>query len=177
MTQVTLPSFRRFTFRGTSAYFEDLVAQINAPVLSKLTIDFLRQFTFTVPHLLQFMRTSENLSLRAIRLHFSRDHRAFSLGTEYLESALFLRVIFEHIAWQVSSAVPIVSGLQPVLSAVEQLTFSREVHNRSPEWHDEVDWCELLRLFNNVQTLRVQDELVGKISCSLESDNGEHLPT
>jgi hypothetical protein len=141
----------------------------------------LRQFnqrTFTVPCLLQFIRTSKNLGLTTIWFHFLSD--GLVLRREFpRKSAItpfFIKVLCRHLDRQVSSAVQIVSGLQPVLSSVEQLTLSHEVHNQSSERHDEVDrtqWRELIRPFSNVQTLHVQGELVGKISRSIQSDDGE----
>jgi hypothetical protein len=174
MSQVTLPNLRRFQFLGTSAYLEGLVAQIITPVLSVLRVELFNQLTFTVPRLLQLMSTSENLSLMAIWLYFRRD--GFLLGIKPEESTFFLLVLCRHLDWQVSSAVQIVSGLQPVLSAVEQLTLIHGVHDLSSEWHDEVDhaqWRELIRPFSNVQTLHVEDELVSNISRSLQSDDDE----
>jgi hypothetical protein len=178
MTQVTLPNLRQFEFRGTSAYLEGLVARISTPALSILRVELFNQLTFTVPRLLQFMHISENLTLKAVWLDFRGTD--FILRREDLDKStftpLFLKVICEHLDWQVSSAIQIVSGLQPVLSAVEQLTLIHEVHYLSSEWHDEVDrtqWRGLIRPFSSVKTLHVQDELVGNISRSLQSDYGE----
>jgi hypothetical protein len=87
------------------------------------------------------MHTSEHLNLTAIWLDFYGD--GFVLRTEYLGKStfmpLFLKVICRHLDWQVSSTVQIVNGLQPVLSAVERLTLSHKVHNRSSEWHNEIN--------------------------------------
>jgi len=46
----------------------------------------------------------------------------------------------------------------------------------SSEWHNEADrtqWRELLKSFSNVKTLQVDKELVGQLSRSLLSDDGE----
>jgi hypothetical protein len=132
---VTLPNLRRFVFRGMSAYLEGLIARISTPVLSVLRVELFHQLTFTIPRLLQFMHTSENFGITSISLNFLRDE--FALRTEYrgepTSVPFSLKTLCTHLDWQVLSAVQIVSGLQPVLSAVEQLRLSHEDHNRSSE--------------------------------------------
>jgi hypothetical protein len=178
MIQVTLPSLRQFWFTGKSVYLEGIAVRIDTPVLSNIQVRFFNQLTFTIPRLSQFIHASGNLSFRAIWLDFLSG--GFALGTEYqgksTTSAFTLCIVCGHLDWQVSSAVQILSSLQPVLSVVEQLTLRHEQHNRSAEWHNVVDrtqWHDLLRPFSNVKTLHVQNELVGKISCSLRTDDGQ----
>jgi hypothetical protein len=60
-TPVTLPNLRWFEFQGVSAYMEAVVGRITTPRLEKLSIQFFKQLTFSVPRLLQFMNTTENL--------------------------------------------------------------------------------------------------------------------
>jgi hypothetical protein len=178
MIKVTLPNLRRFWFGGKSTYLEVLVARINTPVLNNLQVRFHNQVTFPIPHLSQLIRIPGNLSFRAVWLDFLS--RGFTLGTihqgKLTTPAFTLWVFCEHLDLQVSSAVQILSALHPVFSVVEQLTLRHERHNRSSERHNVVDrtqWRELLRPFNNVKTLYVQNELVGKISCSLRSGVGQ----
>jgi hypothetical protein len=59
MTPVTLPNLHRFRFLGVSAYLDALVHRITAPRLEKLEIYFFDQRTFSVPYLLQLMKTTE----------------------------------------------------------------------------------------------------------------------
>ena len=178
ITHITLPNLRTFSFKGVSAYLECLLAPISAPVLSTLHIRLFSQLTFTVPHLLQFIDTSETLSFSTVHLAFRND--VAELLTFPLERQryypFYVRIMCRHLDWQVSSAAHILDILQPVLSAVEELRLSHEEHNRSSEWHNEVDrtqWRQLLRPFSNLKTLYVQNELVGKIARSLPSDDGE----
>ena len=60
-THITLPNFRFFVFRGVSAYLEAIVCRITTPRLETLSIRFFKQLTFSVPRLVQFMNTAENL--------------------------------------------------------------------------------------------------------------------
>jgi len=70
----------------------------------------------------------------------------------------------------------ILDTLQPVLSAVEQLTLRHNNHYQSSEWHKEVDrtqWRAVLRPFGNLRTLHVHNEFVGQLAPSLQTDNEE----
>jgi hypothetical protein len=177
MTQVILPNLRRFWFQGTSVYLEGLVARISTPILSALHITLFNQLPFAIPRLLQFMCMSESLSFRAVCLDFLPD--GFVLSTDHQGKTtfrpFFLMILCEHPDLQVSSAVQILSALQPVITVTEQLTLGHVARFRS-SWHNQVNhtqWRELLRLFRNVETLHVQNELVGEVSLSLQSDDGE----
>ncbi|KAI0255453.1 hypothetical protein BJV78DRAFT_674038 [Lactifluus subvellereus] len=178
MTHVTLPNLRWFSFKGVSAYLEGLLARISVPVLSNLTIMLFNQLTFTVPRLLQFMNTSETFSFSTVQLAFDDDFAelvAFPLGGQRVYPFM-VQVMCRHLDWQVSSTAQILDTLQPVLSVVEKLTLNHVRHNRSSEWHNDVDraqWRQLLRPFSNLKTLHVQDELVGKLARSLQADDGE----
>ena len=81
-----------------------------------------------------------------------------------------------HLDWQVSSAIQILTALHPVLSSVEQLTLSYVEHSQSIEWHNNIDrtqWRGVLRPFGNLKTLHIQNTLAGRLSRSLQIDDGE----
>jgi hypothetical protein len=73
MAHVTLPNLRLFSFEGFSDYLENLLSRISAPVLSVLHLHIFSHVFIPVelPHLLQFMQTSENLVFNALELAFS----------------------------------------------------------------------------------------------------------
>ena len=175
ITQVTLPKLRRFVFQGTATYLEGLVAWISAPSLSSLGVNLYSQLSFTVPHLLQFMETSENLRFSAIKITFYA-FAVFLMAEPLNNPPLQLYIMCRHLDWQVSAAVQVLGALSPVFSVVEQVTLAHEEHDQSSEWHNDVDqrlWRELLRPFTNTETVHVQDDLVDKIFRSLLSDDGE----
>jgi hypothetical protein len=171
-----LPNLRIFVLHGTARYLEGLVSRISAPSLSILRVYLFNQLSFTFPHLLQFVQTSENLTLSAVQLTFTA-HSVFLHAVPWKwDSHLKLEIVCRHLDWQVASAVRLSDTLSPVLSVVEQVAFSYEEHNQSSEWHNDVDrrqWRELLRPFANAKTIHVQDGLVSQIFRSLPSDDGE----
>jgi hypothetical protein len=176
LNMATLPNLCRFAFTGVSDYLEDLVARISAPSLSFLRVKFFDQLPITVPRLLQFMQTSDGLSFSSVKFAFKEYSVHVTTDPWTAGSSLELQIICDHLDGQVASAVQIFGTLSPILSVVEEVTFSYEEHKQSSELHNDVDrrqWRELLRPFTNAKIICVQDELVGKLSRSLSSANGE----
>jgi hypothetical protein len=175
---VTLPSLHNLQFHGVSTYLEALVNRITAPRLKKLQIDFFSQLRFSVPHLLQFMNTAENLRFDSADLIFFDkrvDAVVYPRG-EFKMYALSIIVSCWHLDWQVSFAVQISNSLSQMFSAVEHLTLEHEEHSQSSEEHNEVDrneWRRLLRPFSNVKTLRIDKGLAEDLSRCLELEDGE----
>jgi hypothetical protein len=178
MTHVTLPNLRQFRFQGVSAYLEAVVRRITAPRLEKLGFQLFHQLTFFVPHLLQFINTAENLRFDSVKFGFSKGEVHVEVySPEAKVHTLQMKVRCWHLDWQVSSVAQIFNSLSQIFSKVEDLTLQHEVHIRSSEEHNEVDlteWHKLLRSFSNVKTLRVDDDLVEELFCSLRLDDKEH---
>jgi hypothetical protein len=171
----TLPNLRWFSFRGTATYLERLVAQISAPSLNKLHVYLFNQLSFTFPLLLQFMQSSENLRFTSVHVNFGALAVSLHAVPWSLSSPLVLVINCRHLDWQVASTAQSFGTLSPLLSVVEQVTFSYKRHGRSSEWHNDVDqrqWRELLTPFTNAKTIHVQDELVHNILRPLLSDDG-----
>ena len=177
-THITLPNLRWFGFQGISAYLETLVRRITAPRLERLIILFFKQLTFSVPRLLQFINTTENIRFDSAKFKFSREQVDvnFYSQEEAEKHPLSVSIHCWHLDWQVSSVGQIFSSLGQIPSTVEHLTLQHWVHSKSSEGHNEVDrteWHKLFEPFNNVKTLRVGDGLVGALSLCLRLDDGE----
>ena len=179
-TLITLPNLSFFEFGGVSAYLEALLSHINAPLLRRLNIIFFNQLSFSVPHLGQFVTITENI--RFSRVDFLFYHKAvvvfMFLSASALIPSLSIRVYCDHLDWQVSSMTQILNVLNPLFSAVVDLSLdyrsqklSLDQHNRA----DRIQWRDFLGSFRNVQTLRVHNGLVGEVSRCLELD-GEPVP-
>jgi hypothetical protein len=173
--RVTLPNLRHLVFKGVNVYLEGLLPQLTTPRLRTLEVTFFNNLTYAVARLLQFMRTLESLRFLALRLNFTRN--GITLTAKHRADGIFspFRMLIDcrHLDWQVASAVQVFNGLAPLLSIVEKLTLGYDEHDLSTELHNEVDptlWRELLRPFNNVKKLHVQNEFFGSFSQSLLSD-------
>jgi hypothetical protein len=89
-THVTLPNLRLFWFRGVSAYLEAVVCRITTPRLEMLQIQLFKQLTFSVPRLVQFLNTTENIwfdnavftfgDKRVVVVMFSREADTYAFG-------------------------------------------------------------------------------------------------
>ena len=177
-THVTLLNLRWFWFQGVSAYMEAVVQRITTPRLEKLSIHFFKQLTFSVPRLLQFMNTTENLRFDSATFKFYKDDIDVVVypSEEGEMYALSMTIYCWHLDWQVSSVAQIFNLLGQRLSTVEHLTLKHEVHSRSSEEHNEVDrtvWRKLLRSFRNVKTFCVDDGLVKELSRCVRLEDGE----
>jgi hypothetical protein len=176
IAQVTLSGLRLFVFRGTSAYLEGLVSRMIAPSLSILEIYLFNHLSFTIPRLLQFMQSSENLRFNAVDIRFGARLVELQVMPWTSHPSLRLRIGCEHLDWQVASVAQIFHTLSPVLSVVEKVRLTHEEHNQSSESHNDVDrtqWRELLRPFANAKAIHVQEDFVDKISRSLPSHDGD----
>ena len=176
---ITLPNLRNLWFHGVSAYLEALVHRITTPRLERVLITFYNQLTFSVPRLVQFMNTTENLRLDTAKFVFDGEEVYVEVcppGEAKMKPAFIISVICWHLDWQVSSVAQIFNSLGHLFSVVEHLTFKHQGHSRSSEEHNEVDrteWRKLLRPFRNVKTLRIYNGLVEQLSRCLELEDGE----
>ena len=176
---ITLPNLCLLRFGGVSAYLEALVHRIITPRLEKLKIVFFNQLIFSVPHLAQFMNTTENLRFNIAKFWFSDEHvhmQVYPPGGAKMKPAFIINVTCQHLDWQVSSVAQILNSLGHLFSVVEHLIFEHDEHSRSSEEHNEVDrteWCKLLRSFRNVKTLWIGNGLVEQLTRCLELEDGE----
>jgi hypothetical protein len=178
ITTAALPNLHQIKYRGVSAYLEALVQQITASRLEKLHVVYFNQLTFSIPRLVQFMNTTENLRFDSGRFRFDDDKVYVHIyPRDRAEmNTLFINVDCWYLDWQVSSVAQIFNSLSQLSSAVEHLTFEHEVHSRSSEEHNEVDrteWHKLLRPFRNVKTLYFGNGIVEQLSRCLELEDGE----
>ena len=179
ITTATLPNLHQINYRGVSAYLEALIQQITASRLEKLHVYYFNQLRFSIPRLVQFMNTTENLRFDSATFMFNDKQvnvRIYPLDGAEMNPPLYIDVDCWYLDWQVSSMAQIVNSLSQLSSAVEHLTLEHEVHSLSSEEHNEVDrteWRKLLRSFRNVKTLWIGNGLVEQLSRCLELEDGE----
>ena len=178
-THITLPNLRLFWFRGASAYLEAVVCRITAPRLERLYIRFFKQLSFSIPRVLQFMNSTENLRFDDAKIMVQDKQIFLEMFLRDADPVTYnfrVRVDCWHLDWQVSSIAQISNGLSQVCSSVESLTFEHEVHSQSSEGRNDVDpiqWRNLLGSFSNVKSLHVEG-LVEELSRCLQVDDGGH---
>ena len=174
-----LSSLTFLSFRGTSEYLEDLVAQIKAPCLNLFNIQFFYQLPFDVPHLLRFISRSRKLrSPKRATVSFYYNcakivlgPREGTVGPRYFS----LRVLCGGSNRQVSSVTRICNQSLALLSKVGRLDVKGN-DCLQPGWQDDMDnaqWLELLCPFVAVERLHISERLAPLVLPALQGLTGE----
>ena len=181
---VTLPALRRLTFRGMSVYLDNLVAQINAPLLEQLSATLFFELAFTLVNLTELIHRTEGLRCLVARVIFNKECASIDAGhyEQWVtgKGGLHISVTSEPLDWQMDSAIQVCSALG---STVEELTLDLDVNGMSLGWENTLDnmlWHELLLPFIGVKKLHIGSSLTLEFSRALESVAGglvlEFLP-
>jgi hypothetical protein len=183
LRRAALPTLTHLIFRGSNEYLEDLVAQIDASLLSHVNITFFNQLVFQVPHFSQFINRMEMLkSLKLAEVESSsRGGVSITFDQSLAEPSatgrlghLSLRILCEELDWQISSMSQICSQCSPLLAGVERLDVRADYLRLG--WQDDmdtIDWLDLFRPFTAVESLSVSGALGPHIAPALEEASGE----
>ena len=175
---VTLPTLRKLTFRGVDIYFDNLVAQIDAPLLEQLTLTLFFDTTFILVNMTKFISRIEGFECPSARIYFQRDCVSIDAGhhKQRRPEKLSLRVNCEPLDWQFDSAAQLCSALRKVMSTVDDLTLDFQPYRMPSDWEntrDDMLWNELLLPFLGVKTLYIDSPLLTlDFSQALESATG-----
>lgn len=168
LPRVMLPALTWLELGGVSEYFEDVVAQVEAPLLDYFKITFFHQLTFDVPELSQFIdRAAKLKSLGRAVVVFNHHDVKITLyppeGTAVF-GRLQLGISCGELKSKVTSMAQICAQSLPFLPSVEQLNFHKDPsYSFRPDTKNGIEnryWLELLRPFTAVQTLHISDGLV-----------------
>jgi len=183
---VTLPNLHPFAFQGESVHLVALLPHITTPLLKKLYIRLLDQHTFaslSVPHILQFVITTENFtglfSSAVLRVNIWDISVVLYPDAEARMYSLCLYIHHPYSDRQVEFTAHYLDILRPILSEVMHLILEYPEDITSAEsarWHDQQDriyWRKVLGAFRNVKTVSMHKGLVEKVSRSLRLDGGQ----
>jgi hypothetical protein len=174
----TLPSLKKFWFRGVSAYLESLVAQIKVPLLEQLSITLFNQIAFALPHLSHLISITEGFKLPEASVYFYPDNVSVTTtphGSAWSDVGPFqVRVMCKQLDWQIDCAAQVCQALIPALSDIERLALEFFYRNIPIELQngeiDSTTWNDLLRLFIGVKELYIYATLLGELSRALQVD-------
>jgi hypothetical protein len=169
---VTLPALRRLTFRGEDVHLDNLIAQINTPLLERLSLTLFFDLAFNFMNLTEFIHRTVGSGRLVARVIFNEDGASIDAGPHEQRDIwkLNLRVNCESLDWQIDSATQVCGALGNVLSAIEELTFDLDVDGMPSDWESRLDsmlWHDLLLPFIAVKRLRLTSSLT--LSQALES--------
>jgi hypothetical protein len=176
-TPISLLNLRYYNFSGSNAYSEALLSRIIAPHLEVVSISFWEKRSLSVSCLLEFMGTSEDLRLGSASLSFDGGGaRLVVYPNRTSRVSVFSMFIGGGPGRRVSNAAQVLTSLSPLFSSVVYLSLDYKGDDSLPELQNEADpadWRVLLRSFHNVTVLFVIERVVGKLSRSLQLDDGE----
>ena len=175
---VTPPTLRlrQLTFRGVDAYLDNLVAQINTPLLERLDLTLLFDLNFDIVNLAQFIHRTEGLRCHVAQVIFNKDGVSIDAASYERHSNnignLHLHIYCGPLDWQIDSATQVCGALGNVLSVVEELTLDLNEVGMPPDWEntlDNITWNELLFPFIGVKKLHIGFSLILELSRALGS--------
>jgi hypothetical protein len=176
-TRTLLPALTELRFYGVSEYLEDLVVQIDAPLLDNLKIYFYHQFIPDTAQLAQFINRLPKLkALDVAHVDFRDDGVRLKLGRAFEKGGL--RISYEAIDSQVLSVVQICTSslFQAFSTTVECLYICNSHTHRSSQLvalGESIHWLELLRPFTSVKSLYLSVETVPCIARAFQELFGE----
>jgi hypothetical protein len=162
-SRVVLANLEEFQFKGGSSYLEALSARIEAPSLRKLSITTDAFTHIEFPFLLELISGAADLSFQFARLRFKHN----------------LSLVMDHEElWTGNGAFKLISSgktLQDTqvlgmlgfkLSAIKSLLIEYP-HQRRKADVDRAGWHRVLRLFGDLEILRVANESVHQLESAL----------
>jgi len=149
MTYVTLANLRWFTFKGVSAYLEELLPRIATPLLEKFEIGFFNQSDVSIPHLQHFINTTEKFRFNCATLKFYDELisvEAYPSDQAGMEPPFQMSI--EYRIFDPEPQMAIMASMVQVLNALEYY---------SPRWRlllSSITWVRLLCSGNLTSTMR-----------------------
>ena len=163
-TRVVLPSLTSLQFIGVSDYLEELLAQIDAPLLQTLSVTFCDR-DVRIPQLLRFVNCAERLG-PPIRVMVEFDFDMVLL--KFMPSDSFeVAIICDNLAGQVSSMALGCRELLPLLARVERLDLYCDRLRPSTESVNPRHWLEFFQPFTNLQNLYVSRKVWSQLAPAL----------
>ena len=167
-TRTVLPVLTRFSFYGFFEFLEHFVAQINAPQLDCLAIEYMEYWDeeevadYQISQLCKFIDRLDKLKLswfQRMDLHIQPNTVIIELVHEG-QASLKLSIQDEGI-------IQVLRQLCGILSNVDHL-FISSWDTECTELGDEILWLQLLRPFTAVKVLSVQNNLSHHVAFALK---------
>ncbi len=174
LTRTILPALIHLCFRGVTEYLEDLVAQIDVPLLAEIDISFFNQLVFRISQLPEFLYRTERLKrLDHADMVFHANFIDITLSSQTGTAdpaKLKLGISCRTLDWQLSSLAQVCDLCLPTLSTWERLRI-REAYSSLRHWEDEIEnaqWHELLQPFTTIKNLHLSKEVASHVAPALQ---------
>ena len=167
-----LPALTYIGFLGTPEYMEDLLAQIDTPLLENVNIGLFDQEVLEVSELAKFVyRTDKLSSLNQAEVTFRSDYISITLSPVMVTDpkTFILNLTCPEFALRLSYVARFCASCLPDLSPFEFLhiivpfhhTWQNVINNSDPQWLD------LLCLFNSVKDLHLSRRVAPHVAQAL----------
>ena len=176
LTRVVLPSLTILSFKGVSEYLEDLVSQIDAPLLHKVDVVFFNQLIFDILQLYQFIDRLGKFEVPTqADIVFYEDSVLITLPDSdsawaSKQTRLALEISCGEPDWQTSSLAQICGPSFPLIYTLERLNVL-EKKDWPPYWPDDMEntqWLELLQPFTAVRELHLPQTIAQRVALALK---------
>ena len=185
LTRVVFPSLTFLELGGEIEYLEDILSQIEAPMLTEIYFSIFNQVVFDTPLLGHFILRSDTfMTSHTACVDFRRDLVGVTLlGQEMADNnkkAIWLNISCKALDWQLSAATQVLNSFVSYIPTLESLEI--EIDHRN--WQGEIEaiqWRECLHLFASVKKMTLGHEdlvrLVLPVVQELSAETGtEVLP-
>ena len=174
---LSLADLEEFEYQGTFEYLEALAAQLSAPFLKKLSITITNELESanindTFKYLSRLISGAAAFAFPFARVRFKdglsivMDHDELWTGRGAFELRFSNRMY--HFYGDMEHVAEICRVLAPMPSTVQSLLLEDGHRNRWAEEPERDGWHELLRVFDNVKTLRVAGRYVEELDKALK---------
>jgi len=161
LARVVSPNLTSLGFSGDVKYLEDVLSQIETPMLIQSDFWFFNRLVFDTPLLGHFIRRTETfMTIYRARIHFfswavkvklSGQEETANNGRE----ALQLKISCKLLDWQLSAVAQILNPFLSSFSALEIL----EIAISPEDWQGKIEvtqWREFLRPFTSVKEMSLK---------------------
>ena len=173
-TRSVLPALTEFWFGGVTEYLEDLLTDIDAPQLNKLSICFFNDSVFDMPQLIQFIsRTPMSSTLENAHIALNAGTACVSFRPQIDHDDLMelkVSILCEGLDWQLSSLEQVCTSCLLFLPTLGGL-YINEYTSSEPDWKDNIGngpWRELLRPFTAMKNLHLSEKIALRIGPALQ---------
>jgi F-box-like len=161
-TRIILLTLTYFNFKGDSEYLEDVVAQIDTPLLDQVLMTFFNQLGFDTPLLRDFIcRTGTFNAPHRVAIWFYHG----AIGVKLLRrngnvdyQILVSEIISRPPDWQLSSLAQICDSALSPLPTLERLEIKDKRRHRQ-SYIENIQWLEVFHPFTSVRDLVLYREL------------------
>ena len=169
--RVVLRALIRLKFQGDSEYLEEIVSQIDAPLIKSFTTTFFDRPVFNIPQLRDFISRTEPLRApHRVDIAFRASGAIVAFCPQNAvddHTALTLGVKSSQFGPQFSSLVQLCGSSLPPLPTLECLHTRSDACTVQPKIRT-TPWVELLRLFSSLKNVDLSGKLVSHVAFALK---------